>query len=35
VAGVYPREVAEARVAKTEALARAHEFPLMTSMEEE
>ena len=35
VAGTYPREVAEARVAKVEALARAHEFPLMTSMEEE
>jgi ATP-dependent Clp protease adaptor protein ClpS len=35
VAGVYPREVAEARIAKTESLARAHEFPLRTSMEEE
>jgi ATP-dependent Clp protease adaptor protein ClpS len=35
VAGVYPREVAEARVAKVDALARAHEFPLRTSMEED
>ena len=35
VAGVYPREVAEARVAKVESLARAHEYPLRTSMEEE
>ncbi len=35
VAGVYPREVAEARVAKVDALARAHEYPLRTSMEEE
>ena len=35
VAGVYPREVAEARVAKVDAVARAHEFPLRTSMEED
>jgi ATP-dependent Clp protease adaptor protein ClpS len=35
IAGVYPREVAEARVAKVDALARAHEYPLRTSMEEE
>ena len=34
VAGVYPREVAEARVAKVDELARSHEFPLRTSMEE-
>jgi ATP-dependent Clp protease adaptor protein ClpS len=34
VAGVYPREVAEARVAKVDELARVHEFPLRTSMEE-
>jgi len=35
VAGIYPREVAEARVAKVESLARAHEYPLRTSMEED
>ncbi len=35
VAGVYPREVAEARLSKVDALARAHEYPLRTSMEEE
>ena len=35
VAGVYPREVAEARVAKVDALAQAHEYPLRTSMEED
>ena len=34
VAGVYPREVAEARISKVDALARAHEYPLRTSMEE-
>ena len=34
VAGIYSREVAEARVSKVEALAKAHEFPLRTSMEE-
>jgi ATP-dependent Clp protease adaptor protein ClpS len=35
VAGIYPREVAEARVTKVDSLAREHEFPLRTSMEEE
>jgi ATP-dependent Clp protease adaptor protein ClpS len=35
VAGVYPREVAEARTSKVDALAREHEFPLRTSMEED
>jgi ATP-dependent Clp protease adaptor protein ClpS len=35
VAGVYTREVAEARVAQVEALARQHEFPLRCSMEED
>jgi ATP-dependent Clp protease adaptor protein ClpS len=34
VAGVYPREVAETRVAQVEALARRHEFPLRCSVEE-
>jgi len=34
VAGVYTREVAEARVAQVDALARANEFPLRCSMEE-
>jgi ATP-dependent Clp protease adaptor protein ClpS len=34
VAGVYSREVAETRVAQVEALAREHEFPLRSSMEE-
>jgi ATP-dependent Clp protease adaptor protein ClpS len=34
VAGVYPREVAEARVAQVDSLAKDHEFPLRTSMEE-
>ena len=35
VAGTYPREVAEARISKVDALAREHEFPLRTSMEED
>lgn len=35
VAGVYAREVAETRVAQVDALARQHEFPLRTSIEEE
>ena len=35
VAGVYARDVAETRAAKVEALARAHEFPLRCSVEEE
>lgn len=34
IAGVYPREVAETRIAQVDALARAHEFPLRCSMEE-
>jgi ATP-dependent Clp protease adaptor protein ClpS len=34
VAGVYSHEVAETRAAKTEALARTHEFPLRVSLEE-
>jgi ATP-dependent Clp protease adaptor protein ClpS len=33
VAGVYPHEVAETRVARVEALARAHEYPLRASLE--
>ena len=35
VAGVYSREVAEARVSQVESLARQHEFPLRCSMEED
>jgi len=35
VAGVYPRDVAETRAARVEALARAHEFPLRCTVEEE
>ena len=34
VAGVYPHEIAETRVAQVEALAREHEYPLRCSMEE-
>lgn len=34
VAGVFPFEIAEMKVAKTLSLARAHEFPLMCTMEE-
>jgi ATP-dependent Clp protease adaptor protein ClpS len=34
VAGVYPREIAETRIAQVEALAREHEYPLRCSMEE-
>jgi ATP-dependent Clp protease adaptor protein ClpS len=34
VAGIYPREVAETRVSRVEALARQHEFPLRCSIEE-
>jgi len=34
VAGVYPRDIAESRVAQVEALAREHEFPLRASFEE-
>ncbi|MDW7711406.1 MAG: ATP-dependent Clp protease adaptor ClpS [Deferrisomatales bacterium] len=32
-AGVYPREVAESRVAKVSRLAREAEFPLLCTME--
>jgi ATP-dependent Clp protease adaptor protein ClpS len=35
VAGVYPHEVAETKVEKVHELARAHEFPLRCSMEED
>ena len=35
VAGIYTHEIAETRAAKVEALARAHEFPLRCSLEEE
>jgi ATP-dependent Clp protease adaptor protein ClpS len=35
VAGVYPRDIAETRAAKVEELARGHEFPLRSSLEEE
>ena len=34
VAGVYPYEVAETKVAIVEAMARQHEFPLKCSLEE-
>lgn len=33
VAGVYPRDVAETKLRKTEELAREHEFPLKLSLE--
>lgn len=35
VAGVYTFEVAEAKISKVEQLAKANEFPLLCSMEEE
>jgi ATP-dependent Clp protease adaptor protein ClpS len=35
VAGVYPFEIAEAKVNKTIELARASEFPLLCTLEEE
>jgi ATP-dependent Clp protease adaptor protein ClpS len=35
VAGIYPYEVAETRVAKVESLARSNEYPLRCSLEEE
>ncbi len=34
VAGVYAYDIAETRVKQVEALAREHEFPLRSSMEE-
>jgi len=34
VAGLYPYEVAETKVALVESLARQHEFPLKCTMEE-
>jgi ATP-dependent Clp protease adaptor protein ClpS len=34
VAGVYPYEFAETRVAQVESLARQHEFPLRCTLEE-
>ena len=34
VAGVYPYEVAEMKAAKATALAQAHEYPLLFTMEE-
>ena len=35
VAGVYPYEIAEMKVAKTTSLARANEYPLLCTIEEE
>ena len=35
VAGIYPRDIAETRVARVEALAREHEFPLRCQVERE
>jgi ATP-dependent Clp protease adaptor protein ClpS len=35
VAGVFPYEVAETKIAKTLALARRYEYPLQLSMEPE
>jgi len=35
VAGVYPFEVAEAKIQRTTTLAEEYEFPLLTTMEEE
>jgi ATP-dependent Clp protease adaptor protein ClpS len=35
VAGIYPHDIAETRAARVEALARAHEYPLRCSLEEE
>ena len=34
VAGVYPYEVAETKIAVVEAMARQHEYPLKCSLEE-
>jgi ATP-dependent Clp protease adaptor protein ClpS len=35
VAGVYPHDLAETRAARTESLARTHEFPLRCTLEPE
>ncbi len=35
IAGVYPFEIAETRVAQVDGLARAHEYPLRCSLEED
>jgi ATP-dependent Clp protease adaptor protein ClpS len=35
IAGVYPFEIAEAKVAKVTSLARQQEFPLLVTLEEE
>ena len=35
VAGVYGREIAETRAARTEQLARSHEYPLRCTLDEE
>ena len=35
VAGVFTREIAEAKINQVTNLARAHEFPLLCTMEEE
>ena len=35
VAGVFNREIAEAKINQVHNLARAHEFPLLCTMEEE
>ena len=35
VAGVYTREIAETKINQVHNLARAHEYPLMCTMEEE
>ncbi|MBM3224234.1 MAG: ATP-dependent Clp protease adapter ClpS [Candidatus Tectomicrobia bacterium] len=35
IAGVYPYEIAEAKVAKVTELARASEFPLLCTLEKE
>lgn len=35
VAGIYPHEIAETRATRVEQLARQHEYPLRSSVEEE
>jgi ATP-dependent Clp protease adaptor protein ClpS len=35
VAGVYTREIAETKINQVHNLARAHEYPLLCTMEEE